>query len=144
MVLTAFLTRDGLGIPREGDDPRDAESLLGDAALMAPRIGDDIDRGEDNGPSLENLFNFGGTINFELGLVDKGDPGSCNLLNLLFVSCQNLAETTIPRGPFFGREFPTHSCTPEVLPEETLSESDAVRSDGTDDSLFTEFPSEAW
>uniref|UniRef100_A0A2C9WK01 Uncharacterized protein n=1 Tax=Manihot esculenta TaxID=3983 RepID=A0A2C9WK01_MANES len=63
------------------------------------------------------------------GLVGNSEPGSCKRLNLLFVSCQNLAETKMPRAPFFPLEIPLpNSCNPEVLPEETLSLSHTVRS----------------
>uniref|UniRef100_A0A2C9WHH7 Uncharacterized protein n=1 Tax=Manihot esculenta TaxID=3983 RepID=A0A2C9WHH7_MANES len=58
----------------------------------------------------------------ELGLVGNSEPGSCKRLNLLFVSCQNLAEIKMPRDPV------PNSCNPEVLPEETLSLSDTVKS----------------
>jgi hypothetical protein len=57
-----FLTREGLEIPLEGevplagDEAEDVQSLLGDAGRMAPLIGEDIVRGEDNGPSLTNFF----------------------------------------------------------------------------------------
>ncbi|KAI3681559.1 hypothetical protein L6452_36358 [Arctium lappa] len=80
--------------------------------------------GDDNGLSLKNIFKletFGGMINFDPGLVDNGEPGSCNLLILLLVSFQNFADTLIPLGPFCNRFNPPFSWTPEVLPEDTLS-----------------------
>lgn len=143
-LATAFLNLAG-DDALIGDDTGmdDAISLLGDADLVAPLIGDIIVRGEANGLSLGNFFdcmNLAATAILEPGLVDKGDPGSCNRLSRLLVSCQNLAETTIPRGPLRLPLTPAHSCNPEVLPEETLSVSDAVRSVGTDESL-AELPS---
>lgn len=79
---------------------------------------------------------------FDPGL-DNGEPGSCSRLILLLVSCQNLADTTIPRGAFFSLAIPPtpHSCRPEVSPEDTLSVSE-VPSQKRADGYLTEFPSD--
>ncbi|KAJ0943391.1 hypothetical protein HanPSC8_Chr03g0103631 [Helianthus annuus] len=89
--------------------------------------------GEDNGLSVENFFAiaiFDGVTSFEPGLVENVAPGSCNRRIRLLVSCQNLADTTIPLGPLTERDNPKLSCTPDVLPDDTLSVSE-VRSDCT-------------
>lgn len=60
-------------------------------------------------------------------VVDNGEQGSCNRRRRLFVSCQNRAGMPIPRDAVWpGGSVPMNSCVPELLPEETLSVSDAV------------------
>lgn len=47
----------GLEIPLEGDEAEGVQSLLGDAGLVAPLIGEEaIVLGDAKGASLQNLF----------------------------------------------------------------------------------------
>lgn len=102
---TLPLVFNGLAVPlNEGE----AASLLGEDGLAGPRNGEDTVRGDDNGLSTNDLFTLarlGGTTGvLEIGDDDNGVPGWGNRRSRLFVSCQNLAGTLMPRGKAFGRD----------------------------------------
>lgn len=133
------LTREGLNVPLAGDETDEPHILLGDAGRMAPLTGDAMVREEPSGLPELNLFDceslFDPPAILDPGLVESGELGSCRRRNRLLVSCQNRADAMIPLDPLFGFVIPPLSWTPLVLSEDTLSVSEAVRSQVALDSF---------